>query len=499
MQGLTRRGLLLGSGAALGALGTRYLYDSGAPERPAFPGNGSPPGNGGTLLNDASELSPTRVAKHLTLTEDPRESFIALLRQELQAARASGRPVAVSAARHSLGGQSLAANGLAVTLDQSLIETDTAAGIYRVAAGVRWHRVIERLDSLGFSPAVMQSNNDFGVASTFCVNAHGWPVPYGPFGGTVRALKLMLSDGQLVTCSRRENAGLFALAMGGYGLTGIVTELDIQMVPNARLEPKYERLPAKGYGSRFAEAVTRDPAVQLAYGRMNVTVERFLEEAVMVTYRPALDQTQLPRASRSGLMGFASRQVLRGQLGSDRMKELRWTLETGVAPLLTGGAMTRNSLLDEPVATLAEDDPTRSDILHEYFVAPERFDDFIAACQAIIPSSYQELLNVTLRYVAGDGESVLAYATAPRIAAVMLFSQEKTRRGEADMARITGALIESVLALGGSYYLPYRLHATARQIVRAYPRLPEFAARKRVLDPGLLFRNSLWDRYMATL
>ena len=78
----------------------------------------------------------------------------------------------------------------------------------------------------------MQSNSDFGVGSTFCVNAHGWPVPHGPFGSTVKAIRMVLADGTLMQCSRSENAELFALAMGGYGLFGIIVELDVEMAPN---------------------------------------------------------------------------------------------------------------------------------------------------------------------------------------------------------------------------------------------------------------------------
>jgi FAD/FMN-containing dehydrogenase len=87
----------------------------------------------------------------------------------------------------------------------------------------------------------------------------------------------------------------------------------------------------------------------------------------------------------------------------------------------------------------------------------------------------------------------------PRIAAVMLFSQEMTTRAEADMARMTQGLIDAVLGIGGSYYLPYRLHATDAQFQRAYPRAAEFAAFKRQVDPGLIFRNALWDRYLEAL
>jgi hypothetical protein len=74
-----------------------------------------------------------------------------------------------------------------------------------------------------------------------------------------------------------------------------------------------------------------------------------------------------------------------------------------------------------------------------------------------------------------------------------------TARGEADMARMTRALIERVLAIGGTYYLPYRPHASLDQLSRGYPRAQEFAAKKREVDRDLLFRNQLWDGYLARL
>ena len=99
-------------------------------------------------------------------------------------------------------------DGTVVTLQQQWLEADTERKTYRVAAGTRWSTVIARLDALGFSPAVMQSNNDFGVASTFSVNAHGWPVPFSGCGSTVREITMVLADGSVVTCSRDENADL---------------------------------------------------------------------------------------------------------------------------------------------------------------------------------------------------------------------------------------------------------------------------------------------------
>jgi FAD/FMN-containing dehydrogenase len=343
----------------------------------------------------------------------------------------------------------------------------------------------------------MQSNNDFGVASTYSVNAHGWPVTFSGGGTTVRRMTMMLADGSVVRCSREENAELFRAAMGGYGLLGVILDLELDMVPNALLEPTFETMTGPELGSRFSAALT-DRTVQMAYGRMDVSLDRFLDRALLITYRPAVDQRTLPAASGSGFVSRASRYVFRAQVESDRAKHWRWWTESALGPRLAGAA-TRNTLMNEPVVTLDDRDPARTDILHEYFVAPARFAEFVTACQQVIPASYQQLLNITLRYVDTDRDSVLAYATERRIAAVLLFSQEMTARGEADMARMTQALIDRVLALGGTYYLPYRPHATLDQLLRGYPRAGEFVALKRRVDPDLQFRNRLWDGYLSKL
>ena len=397
-----------------------------------------------------------------------------------------------------MGGQSLARDGTVTTLDQQWLEPDTGRKVYRVSAGARWSTIIAKLDTVGFSPAVMQSNNDFGVASTFSVNAHGWPVPFSGCGSTVRAVKMLLADGALVTCSRSENTDLFRHAMGGYGLFGVITELELDMVPNARLEPSFEEVDGAQIGELFVRRLASDRSIQMAYGRMDVALDRFFERALLITYRPSGNQDNLPAASGSGFVSRMSRYVFRGQLESDRAKRFRWWTETDLGPRFADDA-TRNSLMNEPVITLDDRDPFRTDILHEYFVAPARFAAFVKACQEVIPASYQQLLNITLRYVDTDRDSMLAYAPEPRIAAVMLFSQEQTARAERDMARMTHALIERVLDVGGTYYLPYRAHASLDQLSRGYLHAAAFAAMKRQVDHDLLFRNQLWDTYFAKL
>lgn len=493
ISSISRRALLLGAGAAGGYLAGR-AWTPGLSQLDGVDRIG--PGPEGLVLNDASELMATPIHIHQRPTTHG-DALIEAFRAELTAAQAENRAVCASAARHSMGGQSIPRDGHAITVDDAWLEPDTGARTYRVNGGARWRNVISALDPLGYSPAVMQSNHDFGVAATFSVGAHGWPVPYGPMGATVREIRMVLPNGDLVTASRSENTQLFQMAMGGYGLTGLIVDLTVDMVPNQHLTPAFETMASADFPARFRAAVD-DPAKPMAYGRLNVTRETLFDEALLVTYTPTDDQSDIPAATESGWLSHAASYLYRGQVGREGMKDWRWWVETSLGPRFAGPS-TRNSLMNEPIVTLDDRDPSRVDILHEYFVPFDAFDGFLQACRDVIPDAFVEFLNVTLRYVAADTDSFLPHSPTPTIAAVMSFTQEMTARAEADHQRMTRALIERILDLGGRYYLPYRPHATQAQFTRAYPRAPELAARKREIDPQLTLRNNLWDRYMATL
>jgi hypothetical protein len=128
MRSLSRRKLITGVGAALAS-------GLAAREPVAETASAAPP-----LLNDASRLNPVPVARHVVLRANEEERFIAELRAQLRAAAAEGRAVCVGGARHSMGGQSLARDGVALTLPGPLCEPDAATRTYRVRGGARGMR-----------------------------------------------------------------------------------------------------------------------------------------------------------------------------------------------------------------------------------------------------------------------------------------------------------------------------------------------------------------------
>jgi FAD/FMN-containing dehydrogenase len=62
----------------------------------------------------------------------------------------------------------------------------------------------------------------------------------------------MLADGRIVTASRTKHAPLFAATVGGYGLTGVVLEVELLLDQDQWLEKTVVALPVGEFapGSR---------------------------------------------------------------------------------------------------------------------------------------------------------------------------------------------------------------------------------------------------------
>jgi FAD/FMN-containing dehydrogenase len=445
-------------------------------------------------VDDASHLEATRVARVIRV---PRGEAAALpvLRAALSEARARGLKVSIAGARHSMGGHSIAPGGIVLDmLDFDELRLDPAARTLVAESGATWAEVLACADPHGLSVAVMQSNSVFSIGGSLSVNCHGWQPNHAPVASTVRSLRLLRADGEVVRCSREENAELFGAVMGGYGLFGVVLDAELELVPNAALRAERFFVPVEDYVATLeAEVLAAREPPSLAFGRVSVAPSAFLREAVLTVFRAepgAVPEPLQPAGSR-----WLKRLIFRGTVGSDYGKELRATLERRLGGLRFRGLSSRNQLLDEDVQALENADPAETDILQEYFVPTEALVAFLDALRAAVPRHGADLLNVTLRDVAPDQDTLLAYADRRQIALVLFFHQARTQEVDERMAGLTRELIDAALALGGRYYLPYRLQATPEQFRAAYPRAPAFFALKRRVDPEELFSNKFYEAY----
>lgn len=446
-------------------------------------------------VDDVSRLNKTRIAEVWEMPSDPQKGEEGL-RDLLQRALASRLHISIAGARHSMGGQTIAPSGIAINmLPFKSMNLNENKNLLHVQAGAKWADVIPYLDQHGRSVEVMQSDNSFSIGGSLSVNCHGWQYGRPPIGSTVESFHLMKADGSIIACSRTQNPELFSLALGGYGLFGVILDADLRVVSNARLRLEQYVVPLNEALSSFDRSLRKNPTVELAYARMNITPQRMFDEVLVnVFYR---ETGPIPRLTAAGSHSLP-RLVFRGSVGSTYGKEIRWSAETKLQPALAGTVFSRNQLMNDNAEWYLDHSPDTTDILHEYFVAREHAGQFLAAAKRIIRKHDEDLLNVTVRYVKTDHDTFLRYATQDTLAFVMFFSQPRSAAGDAEMQAMTQELVDAVLDAGGRYYLPYRLHPTINQFRRAYPQADDFFKLKRQYDPQELFQNEFYQKYNGT-
>jgi hypothetical protein len=416
--------------------------------------------------NDASHLNKTAVDSIVKVAAEP-EAAIKQLAALVQTAAAAGKKISIAGAQHSMGGHTIYPDGLLIDMKSfNWMQLDSMRNLLTVGSGALWSSVIPYLDRYGRSVAVMQSNNSFSVGGSVSVNCHGWQPNSPPIASTVESFRLLNAEGTVVTCSRKENAELFSLVLGGYGLFGIILDVQLRVVNNSMYRLEQYIINSDDYIKKYDELVNQQPNIGMVYGRININPDHFMKEAMLSVF--TIDKQAAPAPLKKAGFAGLRRSVFRGSANSNYGKNLRWKMEKWSAHLISGKSFARNQLVNEGVETFQNTDPGYTDILHEYFIPKDSVERFIKVLATVIPQYKTDLLNITLRNVKEDKDAYLRYAREEVFGFVMLFNQPRTAEGEQEMEKLTRRLINEAVHLRGTYYLPYRLHATKEQMRAAY-------------------------------
>lgn len=437
-------------------------------------------------VNDITQLNPIvvdQVARPTTLE------------QIAQLVATHPGPIAIGGGRYSMGGQTATEHALQIDMRgfNRVLDFSKERKEITVQPGITWRALQDVIDPHDLSVSIMQSYANFTVGGALSVNAHGRYVGYGPLVTSVKAIKLVLADGQVVEASPQHNADLFYGAIGGYGGLGVIVEATLRLSDNVRLLRSVEEMPLSDYRPFFFKQIEHDPKVILHNAVLYPDQYQTLRA---VSYR----QTELPLTVTERLTPLdrnywkeqkALKVVSQWPMG----KTLRQDV---IDPLVLKKPQVswRNHEASLDVRELEPDSRAkRTYVLQEYFVPPAQLESFIQEMGATLRAHQVNVINLSIRHAKADPGTLLAWAKTDVFALVLYYQQSTAPAARDDVREWTRALVDSAIQRGGSYYLPYQIHATPAQFRAAYPRAPEFFALKARVDPGNKFRNKLWDAY----
>src|SRR5207244_12464306 len=137
----------------------------------------------------------------------------------------------------------------------------------------------------------------------------------------------------------------------------------------------------------------------------------------------------------------------------------------------------------------------KDDILQEYVVPYDKMGVFVDGLRTVVQRTAANLLNVTIRVVHKDNVTALPYAKQDMFALVLYFNQRFNEAESLVLQQTTRDLIDVVLGVGGTYYLPYQLFYSPAQLRRAYPEIDFCFAAKRKYDPIRRLTNKFQHNY----
>ena len=445
-----------------------------------------------TTINDASRLNQTPIFGIITVQSETD------IRNALQLAREKKIKVSISGKRHSMGGQSLQKNGIVLDMTSfNQIHLDKEKKVLTAQSGATWAQIQQLLDKDGLSVKAMQSINIFTLGGSLSVNAHGIDHNPGPIASTVRSFRIMLANGEIKTVSSTENRELFSLALGGYGLFGVILDITLDLTENVAYDRKTIHLNYKDFPEYFKAKIAANENVGLFYGRLSISPASFLTETAIHTYEKYELKLKVPPLKPEKHVGF-QRFIFNFSKTGSFGRWIRWTLEKYLEPrthtYISGHLVSRNQEMFDSMGYL-QNRLKSTDILQEYFLPIEKMPEFVDGLRSTVQKNHANLLNVTIRFVHKDTITALPYAKGDWLAFVLYFNRKPTKEDEETLRKTIVELTALTVYLKGTFYLPYQLYYSPGQLRSAYPEIDSFFDAKRRFDPTELFSNTFYEKY----
>jgi FAD/FMN-containing dehydrogenase len=457
-------------------------------------------------VNDIhAQLSRTGVARLVRIDS------VDAVQAAIHEARVRGAAVSIAGGRHAMGGQQFGTG--TVCLDTTglrrVLAFDPERGRIEVEAGIEWPELVEYLLAAQrghprpWGIVQKQTGADrLTIGGALAANVHGRGLRFPPIVADVEAFVLVDAAGTPRRCSRQENAELFRLAIGGYGLLGVITSVTLRLSPRRKIQRVVEVIEL----DRLLPALEQRIADGFLYGDFQYATDArsddFLRRGVFSCYRPVDDATPMPEAHKELDVSDWNRLLYLSHADKTRAfreyagyylstnDQLYWSDTHQMSVYLDN----YHEALDRRLGATAR----ATEMITEIYVPRPALPRFMADVREDFRASPVEIIYGTIRLIERDDQTLLAWAREPWACVIFNLHVVHTPDGQSRAADAFRRLIDHGLRYGGSYYLTYHRWATRRQVEAAHPHFVEFLRLKRRWDPEERFQSD-WYRHYRTM
>lgn len=387
-----------------------------------------------------------------------------------------------------------------------VLNFDSGSGLIEVEAGMQWPELIRATLAMQqgavrqWGIVQKQTGADrLSLGGALSANIHGRGLRLTPFVGDIESFNLVTAEGQVLTCGRSENAELFSLAVGGYGLFGVVSSVTLRLAPRRTLQRVVELVRIDDVMRRFEERIQDGFLFGDCQFAIDPASEDFLRRGIFSCYRPLDPGTPIPEGQRE----IAEEQWLRLLYLAHADKAKAFDVYANEY-LATDGQLywsDTHQLSYYPDAYHRGLDrrlhaaSAGSEMISELYVPRAELAAFFDEMREDFRRHHVDVIYGTIRLIERDDETFLAWAKEPWACTVLNLHVTHSPQGIEQAAAAFRRLIDLARKRGGSYFLTYHKWATREQVESCYPQFPEFLKLKRRFDPAERFQSDWYRHY----
>lgn len=425
---------------------------------------------------------------------------------QVQQSLKTNQPLAVCGARHAAGGQQFLRDHtlIDVTKFSQVTNFNKEAGVVTVQSGLQWDAMQRYLDQNQTNQshvwAINQKQtglNTLTIGGTVGANAHGQGLQLKPFVQDIESFRLATGTGERINCSRTENKELFALVVGGYGLFGIVLDLNLKLVAKQKVKRKLKQISLADLETEYNGAVERK--CRYAHFQINIddTSNKFLEDGFFSSYESVPNDTPVTRDAGVTPEHWLDMVHLAHTNRAQAFKNYVALLQSSDSTVDWADEWQNNLYVPNYHARFDDQTPA-TEVLTEFFVPMSKLEQFLVQAKQYFVQNNLSIIYSVVRFIEKDTDSFLPWAKERFVCVIFNFHTVHTKSEIAKTMAAFSFLIDKAIEASGTFYLTYQHVATRKQLLACYPEFNQFLVAKQKYDPKGIFQSD-WYRWHRNL
>lgn len=380
--------------------------------------------------------------------------------------------------------------GTVVRATGETIDLDTATGLVRVSAAVSIDELLCHVIPAGWFVPVSAGTRFVTIGGAIAADIHGKNHHRdGSFGDWVRSVRMLLASGDDVVVTPQSDPELFAATCGGMGLTGLIREATVQLIPVSSSQMVVSTRRCNDLDAVMSTMVDAEDTNRYTVAWVDATVRGASCGRGIVTFGDHADE-----ASGADPAAYRPRSPVR--------------IPGPAVPLVNSVTGRMFSELWFRRAPRARDDETvsipayfhpldgvdrwnrvwgRRGFVQHQFVVPLDADDVVREALATVAASRPaNFLNVLKRFGPGSDRPL----SFPMPGWTLTMDLPAT----AEVASMLRRLDERVLTAGGRHYLAKDALVSPAAVSAGYPDLERFRSVRDRVDPNRVWCSDLSRR-----